>query len=56
MVEIARAVLWMKDDILPKIVLFGQPSKTRQNAGRLWLGWEDVEKKDLRELGLPGRL
>ena len=40
-------VLRMKDDILPKIVLFGQPSRVKRPR----LGWEDVIKKDLRETG-----
>ena len=41
----------MKDDRLPKIVLFGQLSKAKWKAGRPQLGWEDVAKKDLREMG-----
>jgi hypothetical protein len=41
----------MKDDILPKIVLFGQPSRAKRKAGRPRLGWEDVIKKDLKEMG-----
>jgi hypothetical protein len=36
---------------LPKIVLFGQPSRSKRKAGRLRLGWEDVIKKDLKEMG-----
>ena len=43
-------VRWMKDDILPKIVLFCQPSRVKQRAGRPRLRWEDVIKKDLREI------
>jgi hypothetical protein len=42
-------VLQMKDDKLPKIVLFGKSSKPKRKAGRPWMGWEDV-KKDLREM------
>ncbi|XP_065584543.1 uncharacterized protein LOC136043555 [Artemia franciscana] len=44
-------VLRMKDDRLPKIVLFGQPSRGKQKAGRPRLGREDVIKKDLKEMG-----
>jgi hypothetical protein len=43
--------LWMKDGRLPKIVLFGQPSRAKPKAGRPRLGWEDVIKKDLKEIG-----
>ena len=41
----------MKDNGLPKIVFFGRSSMAKRKAGCLWLGWEDVIKKDLRELG-----
>ena len=41
----------MKDDRLPKIVLFGQPSGATRKAGRPCLGWEDVINKDLKEMG-----
>ena len=44
-------VLRMRDDRLPKIVLFGQPSRAKRKAGRPRLGWEDVIKKDLKEMG-----
>ena len=37
------------DKRLPKIVLFGQPSRSKRKAGRPRLGWEDVMKKNLRE-------
>ena len=47
----ARHVLRMKDDGFPKIVLFGQPSRTQRKVGRPRLGWEDVIKKDLKEMG-----
>jgi len=40
----------MKDDRLLKIALFGQPFRAKQKAGRLHLGWEDVIKKDLKEM------
>ena len=43
-------VLRMKDDRLPKIVLFGQPSRAKQRAGRPHLGWRGVIKKDLKEM------
>ena len=43
-------VLRMKDDRLPKIVLFGQPSGATRKAGRPRLGWEDVINKDLKEM------
>ena len=41
-------VLKIKDDRLPKIVLFGQPFKAKGRACRP-MGWEDV--KDFREMG-----
>ena len=44
-------VLRMKDDRLPKIVLFGQPSGATRKAGRPCLGWEDVINNDLKEMG-----
>ena len=44
-------VLRMKDDRLPKIILFGQPPGATQKAGRPCLGWEDVINKDLKEMG-----
>ena len=44
-------VVWVKDERLPKIVLFDQPSRAKQKAGRPCLGWEDVIKKDLKEMG-----
>jgi hypothetical protein len=44
-------VLRTKDDILPKIVPFGQPSRAKRKAGRPWLGIEGVIKKDLKEMG-----
>ena len=43
--------LRMKDDRLPKIVLFGQPSGARRKAGCPCLGREDVINKDLKETG-----
>ena len=53
--------LRMKDDRLPKIVLFGHPSGATRKAGRPRLGWEDVINKDLKEIetsweGLKKRL
>ena len=45
-------VLWMKDDRLPKIYLFGQPSGATRKVGRPRLGWEDVINKDLKEVGI----
>ena len=44
-------VLRMKDNRLPKSVLFGQPSGATRKAGRPCLGWEDVINKDLKEMG-----
>ena len=41
----------MKDDRLPKIVLFGQPSEATQKTGRPCLGWEDAINKYLKEMG-----
>ena len=43
--------LWMKDDRLPKTILFGQLSRDKQKAGHPRLGRGDVVKKDLREKG-----
>ena len=43
-------VLWMKDDRLPKIVLFGQLSGAKRKAGHPCMGWEDVINKDLKEM------
>jgi len=40
----------MKDDILPKIILFGQPSRAKRKASRPRLGWEDIIEKSLREM------
>ena len=45
-------VLRMKDDRLPKIFLFVQPSRAKRKAGRPSLRWEDVIKKDLKEIGI----
>jgi hypothetical protein len=50
-----RYVLRMKDDRLPKIVLFGQPSWAKRKAGFPWLGWEDVVKNIKGKWELPGR-
>ena len=43
-------ILQMKDDRLPKIVFFGQPSRAKRKAGRSRLGWKDVTKKDLKKM------
>ena len=43
-------VLRMKDDRLPKIVLFGTPSRAKRKVCRPCLGWKDVVKKDLKEI------
>ena len=32
--------LWKMDDRLPKIVIFGRPSRAKQKAGHLRVGWE----------------
>ena len=44
-------VLRLKDERLPKIVLFGQQSKAKWKAGRQPLWWEDFVKRNLRETG-----
>ena len=44
-------VLQMKDDRLPKTVLFSQLSRAKWKADRPRLGWEDVINKDLNEMG-----
>jgi hypothetical protein len=41
----------MRDDRLLKIILFGQSSRAKRKTGRPRLGWEDVIKKDLKEMG-----
>ena len=41
----------MKDNRLPNTFLFGPPSRAKQKVGRPLLGWEDVIKKDLKEMG-----
>ena len=38
------------DDRLPKIFLFGRPSRVKRTAVRPCLWWEDVIKKDLQEI------
>ena len=48
--------LRMKDDRLPKIVLFSQPSRAKPKPGRPRLGWEDVINKDLKEIGTSWRV
>ena len=42
----------MKDDRLPKIVLFGQSSRAERKAGRPRLGLQDIRKIDLKETEL----
>ena len=44
-------VLRMKDDRLSKALLFCQSSRAEHKAGRPRLGWKDVIKKDLNEIG-----
>ena len=44
-------ILQIKDDRLPNIVLFGQPSGATRKAGHPRLDWEDVTNKDLKEMG-----
>ena len=44
-------VLLMKDDRLPKIVLFGQPPGATRKSGRPCLGWEGVKREALNRLG-----
>ena len=43
-------LLRMKDDRLPKIFLFGEPSRAKWKARRPRPGWEDVIKKGLKEM------
>ena len=40
----------LRDDRLRRIIFFGQPSRAKQKVGRPRLDWEDVIKKDLKEL------
>ena len=42
-------ILRMKDERLPNIVLFGQPSGAIRKAGHPRLGWEDGINKDLKK-------
>ena len=35
-------ILQMKDDRLPKIVLFGLPFRAKRKAGRPWLDWKNA--------------
>jgi len=44
-------ILWMKDERLPNIVLFGQLPRAKWKAGCLCLGWKDIIKKYLKEIG-----
>jgi len=45
-------VMRMKDDRLPKIFFFGHClGLNGKQIVHNWLGWEDVIKKDLREVG-----
>ena len=44
-------VLPMKKDRLQKIVLFGQLSRIKRKAGRPRVGWDNIVRKDLREIG-----
>jgi len=44
-------VLQMKDDGMPKIALFGKQSRAKRKTGCPRLGWENVIKKDLKEMG-----
>jgi hypothetical protein len=46
----------MKDDRTQKITLFSQPSRAKRKAGRLHIDWEEIFRKDLRKLELPGRM
>jgi hypothetical protein len=40
----------MNDDRLPKMVLVGQLSRVKRKAGHPRREWEDVVRKDLREI------
>ena len=42
--------LRMKDDRMPKIVLFGKRSRDNREAGLPWLELKDVIRKDLKEM------
>jgi len=43
-------VLRMKDDKLPRIILFGQQPRAKLKTGRPRMGWEDVVRTYLREI------
>ena len=49
-------VPWMKDNILPQIVLFGEPSRAKRKAGRPRFGRKDSTKSDLKEMGTLSRV
>ena len=40
-------VLWMKDDRLPKIVLFGEPFRAKRKAGHLRMVWGGYHKTNI---------
>ena len=40
----------MKDARLPKIILFGQPSRAKYKANYTQIGWEKVGRKNLGEI------
>ena len=42
-------VLQMKDDRLPKIVLFGRPTRSKPKTRHMQVVWETVIRKDLKE-------
>ena len=41
----------MKDNRLPKIVLFGKSPGAKRETGYPRLGWENIIRRDLREMG-----
>lgn len=45
-------VLRMTDERLPRLLLFGKPQEGRKKAGRPVMGWEEVIRKDLKNIGL----
>ena len=47
-------VLRIKDDVLPRTAIFGQPSGAKWKTSRRCLRWEVVIKKYLRKMRISG--
>ena len=40
----------MKDERLPKMVIFGQPSRAKRKEGHCRIGWKEVSRKGFKEI------